>query len=105
MNKIFALLTSVTFVAVAQAANSLVQSKEILSPIYTIDRKYKSMEGPQSTAQVYLTDSPQPELVWITGFRTQMVGADGKTGSRPEFMCHVNLDYDAGAHRNFFGGT
>src|SRR5579871_4232775 len=75
----------------------LAESKEILSPVYTVDRIYKSMEGPQSTQQVTLLEGP-PELVWITGFRTEMVEADGKTPTLPEFMCHVNLDFNATKH-------
>ena len=77
-------------------------SKTVLSPVYTIDKKYKSMEGPQSTQQVYLSDSKVPELLWITGFRTEMVGEDGSKPVLPELMCHVNLDYNVGDHRSFF---
>src|SRR5665213_1268508 len=73
----------------------LVQTKVFLSPVYSIDKIYRSMEGPTSTQQVYLLDAPQPELLWITGFRTEMMGEDGETPSKPEFMCHVNLDFDA----------
>jgi len=76
------------------AVQSADMTKVVLSPVYTIDRIYKSMEGPQS--------SP-PELLWITGFRTEMVGADGETPTLPEFMCHVNLDFDAMKHRSAIG--
>ncbi len=83
-------------------ANNLLQTKVVLSPVYTIDRIYKSMEGPQSSQQITLLDGP-PELVWITGFRTEMVGSDGKTPTLPEFMCHVNLDFDVSNHRALMG--
>ncbi len=88
--------------AAALHAQAPVLTKTTLSPVYTIDRIYKSMEGPQSTQQVTLLDGP-PELVWITGFRTEMVGADGLTPSLPEFMCHVNLDFDAVKHKTLLG--
>lgn len=71
----------------------------VLSPVYTIDRIFRSMEGPQSAQDVRLLGTQPAELVWITGLRTEMVGADGKTPSAAEFMCHVNLDFDVGKHR------
>jgi cyclophilin family peptidyl-prolyl cis-trans isomerase len=41
--------------------------------------------------------------VWITGFQTEMVGADGVTPTLPEFMCHVNLDFNAMEHKQLMG--
>jgi cyclophilin family peptidyl-prolyl cis-trans isomerase len=46
----------------------------------------------------------KPELLWITGFKTEMVGEDGKTPALPELMCHVNLDYDLSKHAQLFNG-
>lgn len=79
-----------------------VQSHQVLSPVYSIDGIYRSMMGPQSTRPVKLGDAAKPELLWITGFRTEMVESDGETPAPPEFMCHSNLDWNAKAHRNFF---
>lgn len=85
------------------AAAAPTHSLEVLSPVYKIDRIYKSMEGPQSSKPVYLMDSQPPELLWITGFKTEMVQADGTTPTLPEFMCHVNLDYNVAEHNKLFG--
>ena len=72
-----------------------VQSHQVLSPVYSIDGIYRSMMGPQSTRPVKLGDAAKPELLWITGFRTEMVESDGETPAPPEFMCHSNLDWNA----------
>src|SRR5262249_52483897 len=79
------------------------QTKVVLSDVYTIDRKFKSMEGPQSSQQIYLVDVSTPELLWITGFKTEIVDADGTTPELPEFMCHANLDFNATHHQSIFG--
>ena len=56
----------------------------VLSNVYTIDRKYRSMEGPSSVQTVYLGDRAHPELLWIVGIRTEMVAEDGVTPQLPE---------------------
>jgi hypothetical protein len=75
----------------------------VLSDTYEIDKIYKSMKGPKSTQEVYLSKSGRPELLWITGYKTVMVGADGKTPMSQEFICHSNLDLDIITHRELFG--
>lgn len=97
-----ALVTCATPPPLSRAADA-VRSREVLSPTYTVDRKYRSMQGPQSTQQVRLDASPLPELLWITGYRAVMVGADGASPMSQEFMCHSNLDIDMKIHRRLFG--
>ncbi len=91
------------FVAVAFTSISSAETRVVLSPPYLIDKIYRSMEGPQSTQAVSLLPHDPPELVWVTGFKTEMVSEDGKTPSKPEFMCHVNLDMNVGMHQKHFG--
>src|SRR5262245_48869022 len=56
-----------------------VHHREILSRTYHIDKKYKSMFGPDERLDaVKLIDSPEPELLWITGYQATVVGADGE---------------------------
>lgn len=74
--------------------------KEVLSPVYKVDKKYKSMMGPQSTAEVRLGDVQSRELLWITGYEATMVGKDGRSPRAQEFMCHSNLDLDPVRHRD-----
>ena len=84
------------------AANGPVITQQYLSPVYTINKIYRSMEGPGSLANVYLGDPKSPELLWVVGVKTEMVGEDGQTPQLPELMCHVNVDLDTGKHRALF---
>ena len=79
------------------------ETKQVLSKVYTVDRKYRSMEGPASLQRVYLGDPSKPELIWIVGVKTEMVGEDGKTPQLPELMCHVNVDLDPVLHSTLMG--
>ena len=88
----------------ATAAEQPRAAAEILSPTYTVDRVYKSMQGPQSTQTVRLSDAEPPELLWITGYEAVMVGPDGASPMPQEFMCHSNLDFqNVGRHNELFG--
>ncbi|HWC64796.1 MAG TPA: hypothetical protein VG777_01840 [Thermoanaerobaculia bacterium] len=67
---------------------------EELSDYYTIDKKYRSMTGPQSTTPVAMEGGP-PELLWITGYAADVVGDAGDPTGLEQFMCHSNLDVDS----------
>jgi hypothetical protein len=88
----------------AQVA-ALERSTEVLSEVFTIDRKYRSMQGPESTTTGALLDSDPPELLWIIGYRAQMVDAAGTAEMPAEFMCHTNLNVDMEEHRQRFAWT
>jgi hypothetical protein len=75
---------------------------EYLSPVFLIDRIFKSMQGPAVSKPAVLLDSPNPELIWITAFRAIMMEPDGVTPAQPEFMCHVNMDVDGPAYHQAF---
>ncbi len=77
---------------------------EILSEPYTIDRIYKSMAGPEGQQKVELAPQDPPQLLWLTGYRVEVVGADGTSPVSQEFMCHNNLDYNPVLHNRLFGG-
>ncbi len=78
---------------------------EFFSDVYTVDRKYRSMLGPQSTQTIYLMGDGrgEEELLWVTGFRAVMVGGDGETPISQEFMCHSNLDMNMKLHKRLLG--
>src|ERR1051325_6646370 len=76
---------------------------EFLSEPYTIDRIYKSMAGPEGKQTVSLSSADPPELLWITGYRVRVGGADGRSAFSQEFMCHNNLDYTPLDHARVFG--
>ncbi len=78
----------------AQEIASREKVREELSDYYTIDRKYRSMTGPQSTMPVAMEPGP-PELLWITGYSADVVGDAGDPSGLDQFMCHSNLDLDS----------
>jgi|GEM_PF-660568 len=86
----------------AAAADAPVITQQFLSPVYTIDKIYRSMEGPGNLDRIYLGDPKSPELLWIVSVKTEMVGEDGKTPQLAELMCHVNVDLDTQKHRMLF---
>lgn len=74
-----------------------------LSRIYPIDQIYRSMMGPQARQIVRIGDTNTPELVWITGYRSEIVSSDSGDVTSPEFMCHSNLRFgQMPAHRALF---
>lgn len=78
-------------------------TRTVLSKVYTVDRKYRSMTGPSSGQEVRLLDTEAPELLWITGYRAVMVGPDGESPRAQDFMCHSNLDIDVERHETLTG--
>ncbi len=95
-------MTVPALLAASLAAASDIETKVFLSRVYTIAKPYKSMEGPLDHKSVSLSEG-KPEMLWIRGFRTAIVGEDGSSPASPEFMCHVNLDVDMARHQKLFG--
>jgi hypothetical protein len=94
---------AVGWTAESPPAASPTRRVEVLSEPYTIDRIYKSMAGPEGQQMVRLWPEDPPELLWITGYRVVVVGADGKSPVSQEFMCHNNLDFNPIVHAQLFG--
>ena len=106
MRKLLPVSLALAFLALSAFADeaSLVRTYVYLSPTYTIDKKYRSMEGPGSTEAIYIDAQQEPpELLWIVGVKTEMVNEDGETPQLPELMCHVNVDLDAAKHSAMLG--
>lgn len=76
---------------------------QAISKLYDVDRIYKSMQGPWSVVPVKLSDSPERELLWITGCHVEMVAPNGRTPMPEQFMCHTNLDIPVEKHAELFG--
>ena len=66
---------------------------DLLSPVYPVDREYRSMTGPWST-RIGRSSARADELVWVLGYSATMAGPDGITSAPQEYMCHSNLDFD-----------
>ena len=74
------------------------QRVTLLSRPHTLDRVYKSMQGPCSShASIRLGDDSQRdqrELIWLTGIRAELVDRDGQSPVSREFFCHSNLTFN-----------
>jgi len=88
--------------SLAAAPLIALEQRQVLSNVYPIVKKYKSMEGPAGAQTVYLGDRNKPELLWLTAIKTEVVAADGKTLMSPELMCHMNVDIDPERHKALF---
>jgi hypothetical protein len=76
---------------------------ESLSPVFTIDRIYKSMQGPDATeTRVLVDDRGSPELLWMVGYEATVTDTDGQTPKSAEFMCHSSADTSAAVYRRSF---
>ncbi|MGE4605459.1 MAG: hypothetical protein AAEJ52_01810 [Myxococcota bacterium] len=79
-----------------------VYRKEIVSKVYTVDQLYKSMQGPQSMHSFDLAIGGPAELLWLTGYESEIVGADADTEVSSEFMCHNDLLIDTNEYHKRF---
>jgi len=74
-----------------------VRTATIHSKTYEIDGIYRSMKGPLGRQAVsFAPESAEPDLLWITGYRTEIVDPEEDRVVSPEFMCHSNLDLRRG---------
>ena len=98
-----AVLWAVATPRAAPDVAAIAQQMTVLSDVYEVDRKYRSMMGPYGTDEVRLGSVDDPELLWITGFEAVMMDATGDQRLPQEFMCHSNLDLDLAAHHDLLG--
>ena len=61
------------------------------SPSLAIDTIYRSMQGPYQTQKLQLSEGN--EVVYIVGYRNQVLEAESDTVLPSRFMCHNNLNY------------
>jgi hypothetical protein len=71
------------------------QAVVLLSRAYRVDQIYESMTGPRSVQPRFqlLDGRSKPELLWITGVRSDVFDADGISSAPREFFCHSNLTF------------
>ena len=91
---------------------SQIREKTLISPVYTIDKKYKSMKGPYSVEtfrlgytkddKVPVGESINEEIVWIVGISADVISEDGNETLPDEFMCHANLDFTSQRQHKLF---
>ena len=73
-------------------------SQTFLSPEFHVDKIYPSMAGPSSKYFFNLGESGKQELMWITGYHTEVQDEDSDEPVSDEFMCHNNLDFARGQY-------
>jgi hypothetical protein len=89
--------------ASAGAADAPVHVSTFLSPAYELDQVYRSMKGPRSRKEIFVRETEEPELLWITGFEAEVVRDGDEEKSLPEYMCHANLGFARmNEHRELF---
>ena len=77
-------------------------SVSFLSEPYKVDKIYRSMMGPKGRSKIRLREGPT-ELLWITGYKAEIVGPGAGEAVSPEFMCHSNLGFaNMPRHRKIF---
>jgi len=74
----------------ASAAASEVQTMNIRSASLSIDTIYRSMQGPYETQLVQFNEDE--ELLWLTGYKAQVMDAQSGERLSDGFMCHNNLN-------------
>ncbi len=79
------------FTAHASAQKAVLRTLVVESEALRIDTIYRSMQGPVDLKMVRF-DEDENELLWLTGYSSEII--DANTGSRlsDEFMCHNNLE-------------
>jgi hypothetical protein len=80
----------------------------ITTPVFEINRRYRSMEGPHAEYALRVdtgSTTPLPasrELLWWKGARIEILDEAGKPLDQ-EFMCHLNIDVDPKARAGTLG--
>ena len=79
---------------VSPAESESVHTLEILSSPLTIDRIYRSMEGPTDNRVVTLTKDMHGEkkdIVWLLGLKTEILDAETNAPKSQEYLCHITF--------------
>ncbi len=66
----------------------------VFSKPQTIDRVYQSMTGLVDNQQVSFTESEKPELLWLTGFKVEVVDSVTNAPKSQEYLCHSHLKFN-----------
>ena len=71
---------------------------ETFSKTQTVDRIYKSMTGPKDTRQFFLlgkkSASNPPELLWVTGFQSEVLDPQTNANKSEEYICHNQFKFN-----------
>lgn len=80
---------------------------EYVTPVVRVEGLYPSMDGPSLVHDdlKLFEEQGQAELLWLTGYRAEMVGPDGREPRSGELMCHnsLHLHWKAADHSQVLG--
>ena len=65
----------------------------LLSPVFHVDTLYPSMTGPAETHHFHVRNGQAPELLWMTGYSTEVRDVADENTLDEAYLCHNNLDY------------
>lgn len=72
--------------------------RPVLSDMFRVNQIFESMKGPFTRRRIRVAKTPEPELLWLTGFQVQPVDASGVEPLSEEFECHTNLAWTRDPH-------
>ncbi|MBL4735912.1 MAG: hypothetical protein JKY18_11365, partial [Flavobacteriales bacterium] len=75
----------------------------LFSPELQINQIWTSMTGPASIHRFSLMPGVAPELVWMTGYSTEVVDPTMKEILDEAYLCHNNLDYSVASYYENWG--
>lgn len=87
------LFLAVAGLLVQTSAAQKIHNKELQSPVFRIDKIYKSMQGPSAVQAFQLEETTNRELLWIVGYEAIVIEPETGEKISQEFLCHSNLDY------------
>ncbi|MBL4656686.1 MAG: hypothetical protein JKX73_01710 [Flavobacteriales bacterium] len=76
---------------------------DLYSPELLINQIWPSMTGPASIHRFTLIPGSGPELVWMTGYSTEVMDAEMTTKLDEAYLCHNNLDYQVASYYQNWG--
>jgi len=86
----------------ATEAHSMEHERPVLSDAFHVNQIFESMKGPFTRRRIRVAKTPEPELLWLTGFQVEPVDADGVHRMSDEFECHTNLAWTRDPHPSGF---
>ncbi len=66
-------------------------TKEVVSRIFHVDRRYPSMRGPRTELELRLGSNTEEELLWVTGYEAVVTDDTGTNTLSGEYLCHSNV--------------
>ena len=66
----------------------------LYSKTQTIDGIYHSMTGPQDNEPFVFIKNEKPQLLWLTGFKIEVIDPKTNVLQSPEYLCHSHVRFN-----------